>query len=61
MRLISTRSGKGKHYCAGKSLLTVEELSSIKLIVLGKVMLPPGQDGPTIEQEIEAGGKLGEV
>jgi hypothetical protein len=24
-------------------------------------MLPPGEDGPTIEQEIEAGGQLGEV
>lgn len=24
-------------------------------------MLPPGQEGPTIEQEIEAGGRLGEV
>jgi hypothetical protein len=32
-----------------------------KLIVSGKVLLPPGEDGPTIEQEIEAGGQLGEV
>ena len=39
----SHRSGKGKHYCAGK------------------VLTPPSAGGPTIEQEIEAGGKLGEV
>jgi hypothetical protein len=31
------------------------------LIISGKIMLPPGEDGPTIEQEIEAGGQLGEV
>ena len=37
------RTGKGKHYCAGK------------------VLTPPSAGGPTIEQEIEAGGKLGEV
>jgi peroxisomal 3,2-trans-enoyl-CoA isomerase len=36
------RTGKGKHYCAGK------------------VLTPPGQ-GPTIEEEIEAGGLLGKV
>lgn len=30
-------------------------------IQLGKVMIPPGENGPTIEQEIEAGGRLGEV
>jgi hypothetical protein len=35
--------------------------STPMLIALGKVMLPPGEDGPTIEQEIEAGGQLGEV
>lgn len=39
--LTSRRTGKGKHYCAGK------------------VLQSPDEGGPTIEQEIEAGGALG--
>ena len=41
--LTVSRTGKGKHYRAGKQLLS------------------PDQGGDTIEQEIEAGGKLGAV
>lgn len=40
--ILHHRTGKGKHYCAGK-------------------VLTPPRKGPTIEEEIEAGGQLGKV
>jgi Delta3-Delta2-enoyl-CoA isomerase len=58
-----------QYHDTADALKWARELPDIKVVVVGgrgkhycagKVLLPPGKEGPTIEQEIEAGRRLGD-